>query len=418
MKVLMLGWELPPMYAGGIGMVCYDLLKELSKQNVKVTYLMPFGPDNFASDTNAQVVIAENKVPHIQNAEILKVNTLFEAYQSPQEYDEKFQAHTTSTLQNKTGNVRKNLYGPDLFSEIDLFAKRAFDLASHLDYDIIHAHDWMTFPAAIGLADAKKKPLILHVHNTIYDRYLGNASQHEKDIEQHGLQRADTIVVVSNYIKNTIVSKYGIDPQKIEVIHNAPNTLLKQKSLNQKKELRIDEKIVLFTGRVTVQKGPEYFVHCAKAVLEHEPNTKFVMAGTGDMFAKTVDLAAELGIANKFLFTGFYTMEQAHALYSRANCFVMPSVSEPFGIVPLEAMDYATPTIVSRTSGCSEVLTHTLKSDFWDIKHMANQVISVLRYPALAETMGLNGQQQVRSMNWEKPASQCISLYQKHTQTL
>ncbi|MFT4313203.1 MAG: glycosyltransferase family 4 protein [Candidatus Woesearchaeota archaeon] len=414
MKVLMLGWELPPMYAGGIGMVCYDLLKELSQKNVDVTYLMPFGPEEFHNTSNAKVVIAENQVPQIQNVHIKKVKTLIHAYHSPQEYEETHSTFTKSTLKTTQGKARKQLYGPDLFTEVDLFAKRSFELAHNLEYDVVHAHDWMTFPAATALADAQNKPLILHVHNTIFDRYLGNASQHERDIEYNGLCRADTIIVVSNYVKNILITKYNIPATKIEVVHNAPNTLLKQKALSQKKDLRVDEKIVLFTGRITVQKGPEYFVHTAKAVLEHEPKTKFIMAGSGDMFARTVNLAAELGISKHFLFTGFYTMEQAHALYSRANCFVMPSVSEPFGIVPLEAMDYGTPTIVTRTSGCSEVLTHALKSDFWDIRQTANKVVSILRYPALAETLGEHGQQQVRSMNWGQSADKCVSLYQRH----
>jgi glycogen synthase len=407
----MLGWELPPLYAGGIGMVCYDLLKELSNQNVEVTYIMPFGPDDINSDTRAKIITAETKLPVVK-ATIHKVSTLFTAYDSPQSYEQ------TATQFSKTYEskpwVKKPLYGKNLFQEVDLFAKRVYELIDDVEFDVVHAHDWMTFPAAIGAADKAKKPLFVHVHNTIYDRYLGNASEHERDIEYNGLVRANKIIAISHYVKNTIVAKYGIDPQKIEVIHNAPNSLLRENTISQKSVDIAHDKVVLFTGRITVQKGPEYFVNCAKKVLEHNPNVTFIMAGTGDLFNRTVDMAASQGIGHKFLFTGFYDMQQAKALYNRADCYIMPSVSEPFGIVPLEAMEHGTPTIISRTSGCSEVLRHALKVDFWDTDRMANLVLSVLKYPVLHQTLSEEGQKEVCAMNWTKPAQQCINLYNQH----
>ncbi|MFT4312756.1 MAG: glycosyltransferase family 4 protein [Candidatus Woesearchaeota archaeon] len=407
----MFGWELPPLYAGGIGMVCYDLIKELTAQNVHVTYLMPFGPKDFPTDTNAQIVVAEQAFPELELSEvdIRKVHTLFNAYQSPQEYE---QAYKEQLKREKERGVRKNLYGPNLFAEVDLFAKRAYELIDDVEFDVIHAHDWMTFPAAIGVKQKTGKPLIVHVHNTIFDRYLGNASPHEKNIECSGLEHADVIVVVSNYIKNTLVDKYHVDPNKIQVIHNAPNSLLR--NVKKKTEYKLDigdDKMVLFTGRMTMQKGPEYFVHCAKKVLEHRDDVTFVMAGSGDLFENTINLASHLGISHKFLFTGFYTMDQAKSLYQRADCYIMPSVSEPFGIVPLEAMDEGAPTMITRTSGCSEVIHHALKIDFWDIHQMANKVLAVLEYPQLKQELKLNGQAQVSSMNWSKPATLCKTLY-------
>ena len=178
-----------------------------------------------------------------------------------------------------------------------------------------------------------------------------------------------------------------------------------------------NEKIVLFTGRITAQKGPEYFVQMAHKVLEKRKDVKFIMGGTGDMFRRTVDLATNLGIADRFMFTGFFTPDQAQSLYASADCYVMPSVSEPFGIVPLEAMEYGAPAIISKTSGVAEVASHTLKVDFWDIHQMANNVLAVLNYPALKETLGRNGQQQVAAMNWTRPVGQCINVYnQLHSQ--
>jgi glycogen synthase len=411
MKIVMLGWELPPIYAGGIGMVCFDLLQELSTQGHQVTYLMPFGPDGFTSSTGAKVVIAEQAMPTIKHVTFKPVQTLISAYATADSYQTSYQAHQQQISQ-KPGTHRKQLYGPDLYSEVDIFAKRAYDLACELDFDVIHAHDWMTFPAAIALKDKTGKPLVVHVHNTIYDRYLGNSSQLERDIEFSGMDKADKVIAISQYVKQMIVDKYGIDPQKIEVVHNAPNTLLRK--VPPKKPLQLgSDKIVLFTGRMTAQKGPEYFVRCAARVLEKRSDVKFVMGGTGDCFHKTVELASSLGIADKFLFTGFYTMDQAKSLYAGADCYLMPSVSEPFGLVPLEAMELGAPTIITKTSGCSEVLSHALKVDFWDIDQMANKVLAVLNYPCLKESLAHNGQLQVSKMNWSKPTSRCVDIYQQ-----
>jgi glycosyltransferase involved in cell wall biosynthesis len=408
MKVLMFGWELPPIYAGGIGMVCYDLLCELTNQGHQVTYLMPFGPSGMKSETGAHVLFAEEEFPTIKTVSVKHVDTLLAAYQTPLEYQS---TYTKATQEGGKKSQARALYGPNLYTEVDLFAKRAWEIGATQDFDVIHAHDWMTFPAAIAAADRSGKPLVVHVHNTIYDRYLGNASSVERDIEYNGFSRADKIIAISYYVKQTIVEKYGIAASKIEVVHNAPNTLLRKIPSEQTVSLGSD-KVVLFTGRITAQKGPEYFVQCAKRVLEKREDVRFVMAGTGDMFRKTVDLAANLGISHKFMFTGFYNMKQAKALYNRADCYVMPSVSEPFGIVPLEAMEAGAPTIISRTSGVTEVVSHALKVDFWDIDQMANKVLAVLQYPALSEELARNGQSQVSRMNWSAPASKCVQIYQ------
>ena len=417
MKVLMLGWELPPLYAGGIGMVCYDLLKELGAQDTQVTYVMPFGPNNLETPKSpytkklTRIISAQGYAPKITNVTVKTIPTLIHAYQSPDQYSQEIQHITETTYGSQEPWVKKKLYGKDLFQEVDIFAKRIYSFAEDLDFDVVHAHDWMTFPAATGVADKTGKKFIAHVHNTIFDRYLGNASQHERDIEYNGLLRADKIIAISHLIKNRIMNDYGINGDKIHVIHNAPNSLLRENPVKPESVDIAQGNVVLFTGRITIQKGPEYFVQCAKKVLEVEPDTTFVMAGSGDMLNRMIDLAARENIGHKFLFTGFYNMAQAKALYSRADCYVMPSVSEPFGIVPLEAMDHGTPTIVSKTSGCSEVLRHTLKCDFWDTKSMANQVVSVLRYKELKQSLSTHGQREVQAMNWEKPTRQCIDVY-------
>lgn len=409
----MFGWELPPLYAGGIGMVCYDLIKELSAQGIGVTYVMPYGPEDFSPDVNAHVLIAEQVMPSVKMVTIKPVSTLFTAYDSPSSYQTKYETYNSTIKAPGKKDYRKNLYGSDLYSEVDLFAKRAYEIAKDVEFDVIHAHDWMTFPAAIGVKIATGKPLVVHVHNTVYDRYLGNFNPMERDMEYNGLASADKIIAISNYVKQMIIRHYGISADKIEIVHNAPNSLIRErKHISKFPKLNLGgDKVVLFTGRITAQKGPEYFVHCAKRVLEKRKDVKFIMGGTGDMFRRTVDLATNLGIADRFVFTGFYSLDQAQSLYASADCYLMPSVSEPFGLVPLEAMEHGTPAIISRTSGVAEVASHTLKCDFWDIDHMANQVLAVLNYPALRESLGQNGQRQVQQMNWTKPTNQCVGIY-------
>jgi len=409
MKVLMLGWELPPLYAGGIGMVCYEIIKELSNKDVPVTYIMPMGPSEGMNCNYANVIIAENfKFDKKIISKLISIPTLFTAYQSPEEYEKAYEEYL---LLGKCDKTRTELYGKNLFLEVDLFAKRIYSMANHLEFDVIHAHDWMTFPAAIGIADKTGKPLIIHVHNTIYDRYLGNSSKHEKDIEYSGLLRADKIIAISHYVKNTILTKYGIDPNKIEVVHNAKNTYMKNE-VNKKYLINIkDKKIVLFTGRITIQKGPEYFVYAAKKVLEKRKDIVFVMAGSGDMLNQMINLTAQLGISKYFIFSGRYNMEQAPALYKSADCYVMPSVSEPFGIVPLEAMANDAPTIISKQSGCAEVLGHVLKVDFWDIDQMANKILSILHYPVLNNQLRQKGKEEVENLTWDKSVDKMIDIY-------
>lgn len=403
----MLGWELPPLYAGGIGMVCYEMIKELSNKDIPVTYIMPMGPEGGMNSEYARVIIAENhKLGKKIKSQLISIPTLITAYQSPEEYEK---AYSESQLNNS--NKKKELYGKNLFNEVDLFAKRVYSIADEFEFDVIHAHDWMTFPAAIGMADKTGKPLVIHVHNTIYDRYLGNASQHEKDIELNGLKRADLIISISEYIKKTLVEKYGINPNKIKVVYNAKNTYMKSE-VNKKYMINFkDKKIVLFAGRVTIQKGPEYFIYAAKKVLEYYKNVIFIMAGSGDMLNRMIRLAAELGISKNMLFTGRYNMEQAPALYKSADCFVMPSVSEPFGIVPLEAMSNMAPCIISKQSGCSEVLGHVLKVDFWDINEMANKIISILKYPVLHKQLKEKGKLEVENLTWDKSIDKMINIY-------
>ena len=412
MKVLMLGWELPPLQVGGLGMVCYEMVKGLAAIGIPVTYIMPLGPDNAHSEF-ANLIIAENHfLGKSVKPKLISVPGAFMPYQSSEQYIEEYQ---TKLLKRKgRGKVTKaDLYGPNLPTEIDLYAKRVYHIVDDLDFDVIHAHDWLDFPAAIGIADKTGKPFVAHIHNTIYDRYLGNASQWERDIERNGLMRADIVIAISHYIKNIIVDKYGIDPNKIHVIHHGKNTLIGNLKDISPPNFK-GKKVVLYTGRLTIQKGAEYLIMAAKKVLEKRKDIIFVILGGGDpgYTKKMMDLAAQLGISKDVLFNGKpYTLEEAKALYKIADCYVMPSVSEPFGIVPMEAMSYGTPAIVTKQSGVSEALKNVFKVDFWDTKEMANQILSLLRYNVLHKQMTDYGFVEVENMTWEEPVNQIMGAY-------
>lgn len=412
MKVLMLGWELPPLQVGGLGMICYELVKELSRRNIPVTYIMPLGPNNAHSEF-ARLIVAEKHYlgKHIKS-NIISIPGAFMPYQSPEDYEKAYQLRLLKRKNN--GKVTKeDLYGPNLPIEIDLYAKRVYNIVSDLDFDIIHAHDWLTYPAAIGIADKIGKPLVVHIHNTIYDRYLGNSSQWERDIEYNGLKRADIVIAVSHYIKKTIVDKYGIDPNKVRVIHHAKNTLIGNLKDLTPPNFK-DKKVVLFTGRVTIQKGVEYLIMAAKKVLEKRKDVIFVILGGGDppYLKRMMNLTAQLGISKNVLFNGrHYSLEEGKALYKIADCYVMPSVSEPFGIVPMEAMKYGTPAIVSKQSGVSEALKTMFKVDFWDTDEMANKILNLLSYHVLHKQMKEQGIIEIENMTWEKPVNQLIDSY-------
>ena len=412
MKVLMLGWELPPLQVGGLGMICYELVKELSKRNIPLTYIMPLGPDDAYSEF-ARLIVAENHILGKKiKSNLISVPGAFMPYQTPESYEKEY--HLRLLKRKGKGKVSKaDLYGPNLPTEVDLYAKRVYNIVDELDFDVIHAHDWMTYPAAIGIANKTGKPFVAHIHNTIYDRYLGNSSKWERDIEYSGLKRADIVIAISHYIKNIIINKYGINPNKIRVIHHGKNTLIDNLKDIPEPNFK-NKKVVLFTGRVTIQKGVEYLIMAAKKVLEKRKDVVFIILGGGDppYLRRMMKLAAQLGISGNVLFNGKpYSLEEGKALYKIADCYIMPSVSEPFGIVPMEAMKYGTPTIVSKQSGVSEALNTVFKVDFWDTTEMANEILNLLSYDVLHKQMKDYGVLEVENMTWEKPVNQLLDAY-------
>jgi glycosyltransferase involved in cell wall biosynthesis len=294
---------------------------------------------------------------------------------------------------------------------VQKYAGLAVEMAKREQFDVVHAHDWMTYPAGLAVAGATGKPLVIHVHSTEFDRSGENVNQQVYDIERAGIHGADRIVCVSHFTKNIIVARYSAPPDRIEVVYNAVE--LPDGSSNWTAPIRQNEKIVLFLGRVTMQKGPEYFLQAARKVVDHYPNVRFIMAGSGDMITQCIRLAADLKLGAHVTFTGFLRGNDIAKVFNMADLYVMPSVSEPFGIAPLEALSHNVPVIISKQSGVSEVLTHALKVDFWDIDEMANKILAVLNHPPLQRTLRQHGQIELRKLSWRDSASQLAAIYKE-----
>lgn len=391
-KVLMFGWEFPPMNSGGLGTACYGITKSLAEKGVEVLFVMPQRAGDEINDEEMRIIGVNTKV------KIRKVDSLLSAYMTSEAYKKALKGNASS------------IYGPTLFQEVKRFGEEAKKIAKEEEFDIIHSHDWMTYEAGLNAKKISKKPLVVHVHATELDRTGGNAvHQYVYDLERKGMTLADKVVTVSNYTKNLVQKHYAIPKEKIEVVHNAveiSNNIAASK-------LTKKDKVVLFLGRMTLQKGPDYFVKAAKKVLELDPDIKFIMAGHGDMEPKIIEEVAAQGIGDRVLFAGFLQGADIDKAYQLASLYVLPSVSEPFGITPLESLKNGTPVMVSRNSGVTEVLRNCMKVDFWDVDDMANKMYAALHYPALHEELRNNGVEEVKRLSWGKSASKLLNIYQR-----
>lgn len=408
MKVLMFGWEFPPLKSGGLGTACYDLTKGLSKQGVDVTFVMPTSTEG----VEAEFVNLVGTDKLSKNIKIKKIKTILTPYATSQSYDETFNQQIS-----KQGTKGKEAYGENLYEEVYRYGEVAKFITEQAmeegDFDVVHAHDWMTYKAGINAREISGKPLVVHIHASEYDRTAGNPNPFIRELEFEGLDAADMIIANSNFTKNNVVRDYGISPDKIEVVHWGIDPHDPKYHMNFRSELNENNKIVMYMGRITVQKGVEYFVRAARKVLDYIDDVKFVVAGDGDMLPRIIQETAELGLTNKFLFTGWLKGTDPHKAMQMADLFIMPSVSEPFGLQAVEAMANNTPVIVSKQSGASEVIKHALKVDFWDVDELANKIIGVLRHPEAHHELSKNSYQEIKTFNLEEPAKKCVDCYQK-----
>ena len=416
MKALMFGWEFPPHILGGLGTASYGLTRGMSVQeDLEITFVIPkpYGDEDqsFAKIIGAcavPVVWKETSWDNVQNriGHIMHPDEYF-WYRDHIRYD--FRRIWT----NDIGCIEfSGRYPDNLVQEIGNYEAVAGVLAHSLEFDVIHSHDWLTYPAGIFAKQISGKPLVIHVHATDFDRSRGNVNPTVYSIERRGMDIADHIICVSNLTRNTVIEKYGQNPDKVTTVHNAVDPVPNVESF--KKTPRKD-KLVTFLGRITMQKGPEYFVEAASRVLAKTKNVRFVMAGSGDMMNAMIDLVASRGIADRFHFPGFLKGAQVHQMLADSDVYIMPSVSEPFGISPLEAMQVGTPSIISKQSGCAEILNHAIKIDYWDIDAMADAIYSIVEYPAIYNTLSEEGRKEVNAITWDKAGLKVRDIYNKVT---
>ena len=419
MRVFMLGWEFPPFISGGLGTACYGLTKAMSRIGTGITFVLPKSAGESGAGCHVKMLSAEGHIESKYSSELQDVR--FRTILSPLKpyiscgtghgcsgYGRQKENYGSVWRNSLSGNMTN--YGSDIYEQVRLYAAKAVEISSVEDFDIIHAHDWMTYPAAIAVSQTSGKSLVVHVHSTEFDRSGDNINQTIYDIEREGMHKSQKIITVSNFTKRIITGRYGVSPDKVEVVYNGVE---KYHDTNFQTPPSKASKIVLFLGRITMQKGPEYFIAAAKKVLEKINDVKFVMAGDGDMTHRMIEYAAWLGIGHKVFFTRFLRGADVDKAYKMADLYVMPSVSEPFGITPLEAMQRNVPVLVSKQSGIAEILVHSLKVDFWDINQMANKIVAVLRYPPLSSTLRENGYAQVCTIRWEDAATKVNRIYEQ-----
>ena len=448
MRVLMLGWEFPPFISGGLGTACYGLTRAMSQMGIEVVFVLP-RPVSSEYTTHVKLAtpasLSDSVVESLSdplsdplsassllndeafsNVTFRTLPSALQPYQNPTSYKEYLKSKGLLAEQVDDAsdeqvqlpdffsnpNFGDSQYGDDLFQEVHRYARLATVHSRTETFDVIHAHDWMTYPAGIAVAALTGKPLVVHIHSTEFDRSGENVNQVVYDIERQGLHCAAKVIAVSHLTKRVVSSRYGVKEDKIEVVYNAIERNGRCLDIPKEASIQKDEKVVLFLGRITMQKGPEYFLAAAKKVLEVMDDVKFVMAGSGDLIGRSVELAAELGIGHKVLFTGFLRGDDVDRVFRMADLFVMPSVSEPFGLVPLEALRNDVPVIISKQSGVAEILTHVLKVDFWDIDEMANKIVAVLRHPPLQATLREHGNFEVRKLSWDQAGRKCLEIYE------
>ena len=431
MRVLMFGWEFPPHIAGGLGTACYGMTRGLARNDVEVIFVMPKASgdedERFVKVVNASDVEARYSNSAIEGADdimrkisFIHIDSNMVPYISPEEWDtyrEEYE-RTGKKFWEREGDswtqryTFSGKYGANLMEEVARYAVVAAEVARQLEgqFDVIHAHDWLTYFAGIAAKRVSGKPLVVHMHATSFDRSSSdNIDTRVYEIERAGMAAADRVIAVSNLTRNIVIEKYNIPAEKVITVHNAVRFAEKE---NELPERGVEDKIITFLGRITFQKGPDYFVEAAAKVLKRVPNVRFVMAGSGDMMNHVIRRVARLGIADRFHFTGFLKGDDVHKMFQLSDVYIMPSVSEPFGISPLEAMRANVPSIISKQSGVAEVLDYAVKVDYWDVDAMADAIYGFVKYPALAKMFSEKGLEEVTGLKWNSAAAKIKAVYE------
>lgn len=423
----MFGWEFPPHIAGGLGTACYGMTRGLARNGVEVVFVMPraYGDEDqrFVRVVNASDVETIGTRDHEFSEELLEkvsfihIDSNMLPYISPEEYAAYHDEFVRSGRTHEWTDVWKQRYtfsgkyGANLMEEVARYAMVAAQVAKDLEgqFDVIHAHDWLTYFAGIAAKRVSGKPLVVHMHATEFDRSGENINRRVYAIEKVGMQAADRVIAVSELTRRIVIGKYGIPAEKVVTVHNAVRF---GESEDAVPERAVKDKVVTFLGRITYQKGPDYFVEAAAKVLQRVPDVRFVMAGSGDLMNHVVRHVAQLGIADRFHFTGFLKGGEVQRMFRLSDVYVMPSVSEPFGISPLEAMRSGVPVIISRQSGVAEVLDYAIKVNYWDVDALADAIYGLLTYPALGRMFASKGLEEVTGLKWTNAAAKIKTVYE------
>ena len=425
MKVLMFGWEFPPHIAGGLGTACEGIVKGLAYNGVETLFVMPSASGD--EDQSATTIINASDVAvdtvstsiseYLDKVKFIHIGTNMVPYVNPDEFEtlvEEERRRQVKDFKINYGTKYKfsGKYGSNLMEEVARYAMVGGTIAlQHKDeFDVIHAHDWLTYMAGIAAKELTGKPLVVHMHATSYDRGDENhIDTRVLDIETRGMLAADRVVTVSDLTRNIVINKYHIDPAKVVTVHNAVDFSGRE---NLSVERGVKDKVVTFLGRITFQKGPEYFIEAAAKVLKRTENVRFVMAGSGDMMNRCIRHVARLGISDRFHFTGFLRGKDVQKMFALSDVYIMPSVSEPFGISPLEAMRSNVPSIISHQSGAAEILKYAFKVDFWDVDALADDIYALLSYPALAKFAEQKGFDEVNALKWNGATAKLKTVYE------
>jgi glycogen synthase len=449
MNVLMFGWEFPPHISGGLGTACFGLTQALAKINTDILFVVPKADDHQPFD-GVDVISASN-VPFVITVKeeyfsvesereesvvqktgttskimSIKIPAKLTPYFAPDllleeatiaQWNYQFTKQTIGSSYKKEKETKLRYpfsggYGPRLLQEVERYAEVASEIAKASSFDVIHAHDWLTYPAGIAAKKISDKPLIVHVHATEYDRAGESIDERVYNMERKGMENADCVIAVSQLTKNIIVSRYHIHADKVKVVHNG--VMPKRNNTNNSLPA-IGKQVITFLGRITQQKGPSYFVEAAHKVLQKFPNVHFIMAGSGDLLPKMMRRVAALKMSSHFHFTGFLTSNKVEQVWAISNAFVMPSVSEPFGIAPLEAMMAGVPVIISNQSGVAEVVQHAIKVDFWNVEALASAICNLLAHKSLTNTIKSKSESEIKKINWDRAAKKINTIYHELT---
>jgi glycosyltransferase involved in cell wall biosynthesis len=415
-RILMIGWEYPPHITGGLAIASRGLARALGSLGHKIYFVVPRITGDEPRDPNVTVIGVNSKEIPLSPEELQQflLDTMHlygtSVYARPGNPAETRELAAIPMNAMQTIAELQGGYGDRLYSEIQAFAEFVSRIAAHLSFDLIHAHDWMTYPAGLYAAHVSGRPLIAHVHATEFDRSGDHPNQYIYDLERHTFLNCQGVITVSNYTRSILISRYGVPADRIHPVYNAAEFDMQYHGGVSRP---VREKIVLFLGRITFQKGPDYFVRAARKVIEEYNNVRFVMVGSGDMYHRMIEMAADLGIGRYFHYTGFLKRPDIDRIFRMSDLYVLPSVSEPFGISVLEAMVAGVPVIVSRQSGVAEIIENCIKVNFWDVDEMAHHILRVLRDENLHRQLAEGGRSEALSLSWEESAKKISSIYAK-----